>query len=835
MEAAQFFKQSLPQEVWATTYKWETDVTVLDTFQREAGAFAANQDDPSLWSPKYFDVLSNLRYVPGGRIISNAGTGLTGTSWINCFVSGFKGKDRDSIQGIYAELTRQARILKSEGGYGICINTIRPYGAYIKGIGSESPGTVAMLDLWDTSSSVITSGTSAKKNKGKGKNKIRKGAMMVTQSVWHPDIEDYIVSKQRPGKLSKFNMSVLIHDNFMEAVKNHQPWHLEFPETDHPQYADEWHGNLYTWKAKGYPTKIYKTYEDANELWEIITKSTYNRNEPGIIFIDRVNHLNNLYYCEEINATNPCGEQPLPPDASCNLGAINLTQYVLPDGSGFDFEKLDKDIPVIMRMQDSVNDLTYFPLEEQKEQAHLKRRVGIGYMGYGSALYMLKLSYGSQKALEVTEELCSFVTNKLYQASAMLAKEKGAFPAFDKEKFLQSNFVKQALTPETIALISQYGLRNSHITTVAPTGNTGIFANLVSGGLEPVISHFYTRTLIVPEQPEGLVLPININWDLAVCENQDDWSWVKEGDESLLRKEFNGTVYKIDRGRGLTKEEDVYDYAVLEMGEDFEKDKAEALAEGKDFYGKTIFDLKVEDHLSTMAVFAKYIDSAISKTINVPEDYSYEDFKSVYMQAYETGTIKGVTTYRWGTMTSVVSTKDSKKETAEGDRPTTVVINHAPKRPEVLPCDIHTTQIKGQKYYVLVGTLEGYPFEIFSGEATFKLPEKGIIRKAGSKKYLLECEGLEKPIDILETFGEHGSYGYSKMLQHGVPLWSIIDMCDKMLENVLGFNKAMGRIIKKYIKNDDIKFMKCGECGSTEMIFQEGCILCRSCGHSKCS
>lgn len=834
MEASQIFKQRLPKEVWEQTYKWETDNTITDTFRREAVAFASNEKDFKVWEPQYFDVLSNMRYVPGGRIISNAGTGLAGTSWINCFVSGFKGKDRDSIKGIYAELTRQARILKSEGGYGFCVNTLRPYGAYIKGIGSESPGAVAMLDLWDTSSAVITSGTSAKKNKGKGKNKIRKGAMMVTMSVWHPDIEEYIIAKQRPGKLSKFNMSVLVHDGFMDAVEKHSPWSLEFPVTDHENYEDEWDGNLYTWKAKGYPTKVAKTYEDANELWDLITASTYSRNEPGIIFIDRVNKLNNLYYCEEISATNPCGEQPLPPDASCNLGSINLTQYILADRSGFDYAKLEKDIPIILRMQDAVNELTNFPLEEQKEQALLKRRVGVGYMGYGSALYMLKLAYGSEKALKDTEELCSFVTNKLYQASALMAKEKGcSFPSFDKEKYLKSNFVLQALTPETQAMIEKYGIWNSHITTVAPTGNTGIFANLVSGGLEPVISHLYTRTLMVPEKPESLELPININWDIESCEKQEDWIWMKEGDESMLKKVFNDTTYKMDRTRGLTKEEDVFDYAVLELGDEFWKDKHEAEQAGVGFYGKTIFDLKVEDHLSTMAVFAKYVDSAISKTINVPNDYPYEDFKNVYTQAYHTGTIKGITTYRWGTMTSVISVKEDKKESEDG-RPTKVVINHAPKRPEVLPCDIHSTQIKGKKYHVVVGTLDGYPFEIFAGETSIKFPEKGLIRKAGSKKYVLECEGLE-PMNILDTFGENGSYGYSKMLQHGVPLWSIIDMCDKMLENVLGFNKAMGRIIKKYIKSDDVKFFKCGECGSTEMFFQEGCILCRNCGYSKCS
>ena len=412
----------------------------------------------------------------------------------------------------------------------------------------------------------------------------------------------------------------------------------------------------------------------------------------------------------------------------------------------------------------------------------------------------------------------------------MLAKEKGYFPNYLGEKYLQSNFIKQALTEETISIIKKYGIRNSFLTTVAPTGNSSVFANLVSGGLEPVVSHKYIRTVTVSYTPEGLAIPQNINWDLKTYEGEN-WEWVKEGDESLLKNTFNNTIYKFDRNRGLTKEEEVLDYAVSEMGEEFWKDKEIAEKEGKDFYGKTIFDLKVEDHLSTMAVFAKYIDSSISKTINISQDYSFEDFKNVYMKAYDTGYIKGVTTYRWGTMANVVNVKDKKDKSK---RPDKVVINHAPRRPKTVPCDIHTTQIKGEKWTVIIGKLEGYPFEMFAGKQTISLPEKGTITKIKSKTYMLECEGKE-PINILETYGEHGSYVYSKMLSHGVPLFSILDWVDKMIENVLGFNKAMGRILKKYMNVEEVKFMKCSSCGSTDIVFQESCILCRSCGMSKCS
>ena len=826
------FKQKLAEEVWYQTYKWETDKDVLKSFGRVSENLASLEINKDFWTQEYFNLLSNFKYVPGGRILSNAGVPLKGTTFVNCYVSGFKGKNQDSIDSIFDELKRQAKILKSEGGYGFCVNALRPNGAYIKGIGSESPGSVSMLSLWDMVSKVITSGSSTRKNKGKGKNKIRKGAMMATLSVWHPDIEDFITAKQKPGNLTKFNMSVLVHDNFMEAVKNNLPWDLEFPDTEFIEYDNVWDGDLYAWKAKGYPTIVYKTYENANELWDIVTKATYNRNEPGILFVDRANYLSNLQGIK-YNSCNPCGEQFLEVDASCVLGAINLTQYINKERTDFDYDLLKRDIPTLVRLQDSVIDLTNFPLPEQKEIARKNRRVGIGYMGYGSALYLLKKSYGSKETLEITEKLCSFITNEIYKASALIASEKGSFPAFNKEEFLKSNFVKQALTEETISYIEKYGIRNAYLTTCAPTGNTGIFANVVSGGLEPVVSDSYIRTVMVSYPPEGLTVPQNINWDITSCPELGDWLWTKEGDEAILRTIFRETVYKIDRNRGLTKEEMVYDYAVLEMGDEYWKDKEEYTKENRDFYGKTIFNLDIDSHLNTMAIFAKYIDSSISKTINIPNDYPFENFKDVYTKAYDSKYIKGVTTYRMGTMTEVVSAKDAPKELK---RPLSVVVNHAPKRPPILPCDIYTTQIRGDKWIVLVGHLKGYPFEVFAGKLSDlgKFPEKGTITKAKSKTYILECEGRD-PMDILDTFGEHGSYSYSKMLAHGVPLFSIVDMCDKMIENVLGFNKAMGRIIKKYVKEEELNFMKCSSCGSSDLIFQEGCILCKSCGGSKCS
>src|ERR1035437_8661009 len=291
---------------------------------------------------------------------------------------------------------------------------------------------------------------------------------MVTMSCWHPDIEEYITAKQPPGRLTKFNMSVLITDEFMDAVKNNKPWNLEFPDYDtHPvEYKKNWDGNIKKWKSLGYNPVTQKTYSNANQLWDIIMTSTYTKNEPGVLFVDTMNKLNNLYYCEHISSTNPCGEQILPIGGVCLLGSINLTQFIDFDKKDWDYEKLKKLIPIAIRFMDNVNDKTNVPLPSQRESLRDKRRIGLGMLGYGSALMMLKLRYGSKEALDLTEKLMVFLANQAYQSSALLASEKGSFTLFDKDKYLDSEFVKQALTDETKEMIKKHGLRNSHLLSI---------------------------------------------------------------------------------------------------------------------------------------------------------------------------------------------------------------------------------------------------------------------------------------------------------------------------------------------------------------------------------
>lgn len=829
------FTNDFSEEVFNLSYKFsnENDINERHLSVAQDIASVEKEDKINHWANKFADLLSDFKFVPGGRITSNAGTGLKGTTYINCFVSGFRGDSQDSMESIMDELKRQSLILKSEGGYGFCVDALRPRGAYIDGIGGESPGAVKMLEMWDTQSAVITSGSGLNKKTKKGKLKIRKGAQMVTMSVYHPDIEEFITAKQTEGRLTKFNMSVLVSDEFMECVKNHKPWHLQFPDylSAKTEYKKSWNGNLQEWKDKGLPTIIYKTFNDANELWDLIMTSTYNRNEPGVLFVDVINRMNNLYYCEYINATNPCGEQVLPVGGCCLLGSLNLTQFV--KGNDWDYEKLEKYIPIAVRFLDNVNDKTKVPLKEQEKNLQDKRRVGLGVLGYGSALMMMKIRYGSKKALEKTDSLQKFIMNQAYKASALLAKEKEPFKLYDKEKYLNGNFVKN-LDKDVISLISQYGIRNSHLLSIQPTGNSSVLANNVSGGLEPLFMTSYIRTSMQPVGPEGLEIPTNINWKSKTFsisdENSDKWQWVKEGDETLLLTKFNDTIWKIDASRGLLKESKIQDYAARYHENNNSWDPT------KD-WSATAYDLNIDDHVNTMKVFSKYIDSAMSKTVNIPNSYPYEDFKRLYMEVYETGTIKGCTSYRDGTMTSVLSVKSS----AENEDSTGIKKTKAIKRPKSLKCDVHHLTANGEKWIVLVGLLGDDPYEVFAmKQSKVAVPKKvtsGTLVRVKSGTYNLETddewclEGLSSLFESNEQ--ESLTRMISTALRHGADIEFIVSQLIKSEGTITSFSKAIARTLKKYVS--EIKSLKCTDCGSSNIAMAEGCFVCKDCGSSKCN
>lgn len=824
------FTDAFSEETYLSNYKFHTDTNIDSTHFRVAQDLASCEEDPEHWTVDFLYALEDFKFVPGGRITSNAGTGLSGTTYINCFVDGFIGENQDSMESIQEALCRQAMILKSEGGYGFCADALRPRGAFIEGIANEGPGSVKMLEMWDKQSEIITQGSGQKKKKKRGKDKIRKGAQMVTMSCWHPDIEEFITAKQTPGRLTKFNMSSLIPNGFMEAVENHEPWELQFPdyEEDKEGYNQSWDGNLGKWIEEGRPVKTYKTFKDANELWDLIMTSTHNRNEPGVLFVDTINYWNNLWYCEYISATNPCGEQVLPVGGACLLGSLNLTQFIDFENRDWDYKKLGKVIPMAVRMLDNVNDCTLVPLESQKENLQEKRRIGLGYFGYGSALLMLRIRYGSKKALELTEKLGDFVANAAYQASALLASEKGSFPLYKEKEYLQGAFVK-TLSRKTRMMIKKYGIRNSHLLSIQPTGNSSIFANNISGGLEPLFNPEYYRTSIQPHPPEGMVIPTNVDWENKKYTSETKWNWTKEGDESILVTTFEDEVWKFDRSRGLLKETQVVDYGVRYL-----KDKGQWNSKAK--WAATTTELTIDEHVDTMEVFSRYVDSAMSKTVNIPNDYPYEDFKTLYFKMFKSGTIKGCTSYRAGTMASVLATESTSK-TMEGS--SKIVKTICPKRPKELDCEIHHMTYKGAAWLVLVGIHGEEPYEVFAFRSKdLEFPKNiktGTLTKVRGGKYDLAFNGF-KLKNVASHFERDEEEVITRLisasLRHGTDVEIIVDQLLKAEGNILSFNRVIARCLKKYIK--ECRVMKCAECQSKRLIMTEGCFKCTDCGFSKC-
>jgi len=765
--------------------------------------------------------------VPEKHSFALEGNILTG----NCFVEGFTGEDKDSIEGIYNALYRQAKTLQSEGGYGFCCDIMRPKGSNIAGIGNQSPGAVKFLELWDKSSEIITAGSGKKARKGE-KGAIRKGAQMTTISCWHPDVVEFIEAKKTPGRLTKFNMSVLCTDDFMNAVVNDAQWKLFFP--NHKEYKKlyqkEWDGNIDRWielcskeKNDADPIVIYDTIP-ARQLWDLIMTNTYNRNEPGVLFQDTINRMNNLYYIERISSANPCGEQMLPVHGVCLLGSINLVHFIDTENKDWKYDELEKLIKVAVRMMDNVNDISVAPLKEQKQSMIEKRRIGLGVLGFASSLLMAKVPYGSKKSQELTKSLMNFIVNTAYKSSSLLAKEKEPFKLYDKDKYLNSNFVKK-LDSSTQNAIEKYGIRNSHLCSIQPTGHSSVYANNVSSGLEPIFSPGYYRTAIQNVAPDGLILPKNIDFTHKSCDDQNNWKWVKEGDENILLSEFNDQVYKIDSNRGLTKEEFVEDYAVSYL-----KENSNWNEEAK--YATFVDNLTVSDHVNIMSIFAEWTDSAISKTINLPNDYPYEDFKDVYYKAWQNG-VKGFTTYRAGTMTHVLSTESSNKITE--------ISNDAPKRPKELPCEVHHITVKGEPYFVMVGLLENRPYEVFAGKNGFMHPKvkEGTIIKVRKGIYKAVLDDRGEPFELSPITGFTSDEDdvvtrlVSSSLRHNIDLKFVAHQLSKSKGDLTNISKGIAKVLRKYIKEGEGMGEKCPEC-NIELSYMEGCVKCQGCGFSRC-
>lgn len=530
----------IPVAQWADEVKYRQEG---ETFGQKCSRVAQALSDGQEHYTKFVDILKDQRFLPGGRVQSAAGSYRQVTAF-NCFVMK---RVPDSLDGIMEVAKEAAKTMQLGGGVGYDFSSIRPKGARIKSLGSQASGPVSFMGIMDAVCKTIASAGH------------RRGAQMGCLRVDHPDIMEFITAKTNHDKLTQFNISVLVTDKFMQAVKSDDTFDLVFEG------------------------RVYDTVR-ARSLWDSILRATWDWAEPGVIFIDRVNEMNNLWYCEYISATNPCGEQPLPEYGACLLGSFNLTRYIKEDlldftsgGYNFDWDQLSHDIPHVVRSMDNVIDETTYPLKEQEEEAKNKRRMGLGVTGLGNALGALGIAYGSTEAQEFTKKVLKFIANRSYMASASLSAEKGSFPLYDPEKYLRSKFI-QKLDPEVQEAIRLCGIRNSHLTSIAPTGTISLTANNVSSGIEPVFSLSYTRTI----------------------------------------QTIDGPMY-----------EQVDDYAYREWGINCE----------------TADQISVQDHVDMLNAAQEWVDSACSKTCNVGDKVTWEDFKGVYMQAFDGGA-KGCTTFR---------------------------------------------------------------------------------------------------------------------------------------------------------------------------------------------
>jgi ribonucleoside-diphosphate reductase alpha chain len=573
----QYFLSDVSAQVWESKYRWPaTDVTVADSWRRMARALASVElTQKAEWEARFYGVLENFRFLPGGRIQAGAGTRRRVTLF-NCFVMGIID---DSMDGIFDALKQGAITMQQGGGVGYDFSTLRPAGMRAESVGSIASGPVSFMRIWDSMCGTILS-TGA-----------RRGAMMATLRCDHPDIGLFIDAKSESGALKNFNLSVLVSDAFMQAVERDEDWPLVFPAS---KQLYDYNEKLIMGEWPGYAEPIHcKVFHriNARALWQKILRANYDYAEPGVLFIDRVQQANNLQYCERISATNPCGEIPLPPYGACDLGSINLTQYVrepFSSAANIDLDAIADTASIAVRMLDNVYELSKFPLPQQADTARASRRIGLGITGLADALIMLGLNYGSEASLKRAEEIMQTICHRAYRTSIELAREKGAFSQFDTAKYLRSEFIR-ALPPDIFNGIAAHGLRNSHLTAIAPTGTISLLANNVSSGLEPVFALDYRRDIM---QADGSTLNVNIS-DFAVSLFRHLY-----GPEAPLPP-----VFVISR------------------------------------------QVSPAAQLAMQASLQRHLDNAISKTLYIPQAMGFEDFRGVFDRAYQLG-LKGCTAYR---------------------------------------------------------------------------------------------------------------------------------------------------------------------------------------------
>ncbi len=765
----------IASRIWEMKYRLSTtdgvaDKTIDETWRRVAEALAANEREPALWAPRFFEALRDHKFLPAGRILAGAGSGRDVTLF-NCFVMGAV---PDDMAGIFEHLKEAALTMQRGGGIGYDFSTLRPRGAPVLGVGADASGPLSFMDVWDAMCRTIMSAGS------------RRGAMMATLRCDHPDIEDFVDAKRDARRLRNFNLSVLVSDAFMSAVSEDGDWPLVFGG------------------------RTFRTVR-ARALWDRIMRATYEVAEPGVIFIDRINRANNLAYCESISATNPCGEQPLPPYGACLLGSINLARLVkdpFEESAALDMAALEALVPLAVRMLDNAIDVSRFPLPAQKEEAQAKRRMGLGVTGLADALIMCGVRYGSPEALRLTEEWLAAVRRQSYLASSDLSAEKGSFPLFNRNRYLAGETVS-ALDSDVRDSIARYGMRNALLNSIAPTGTISLLADNVSSGIEPVFAFTYERAVTMPD--------------------------------------------------GSRRSEEVADYAyrLFRHLKGPEAALPEAFVDAQ--------TLPPAAHLAMQAAAQKYVDSSISKTINLPEAISFEAFKDVYAEAYRLG-CKGCTTYRPNAVTGAVLTTSVAEAvpTAVALAPVkapakdgVVYIAQPLERPAELPGSTYKIKWPGSDHAIYI-TLNDIvqdgrrrPFEIFINSKnmehyawTVALTRmiSAVFRRGGDVSFVVE--ELKAVFDPRGGQWMEGRYVPSLLAAIGAvierhlvdigflaPGERPLSIDSVQLKAAVGGEPSDGGGPGA---SEGQRLGQCPQCGAAALTHRDGCDLCLSCGYSRC-
>jgi ribonucleoside-diphosphate reductase alpha chain len=787
--------QPISTDVLIEKYAKDGEYEPDQIFQRVAKGLS-DVEDLSIRADIEKLFLENLRNgaIGAGRIMSAAGTDIQATL-INCFVQPvgdcIQGFDAEGFPGIYEALKQAAETMRRGGGVGYDFSRIRPKGAEVKGTASIASGPCSYINVFDMSCSTVESAGA------------RRGAQMGVLRIDHPDIFEFITAKRATGRWNNFNVSVGVSSAFMKAVEGNQSWELIHKAKPAKNAIAEGAYQI----ASG--LWVYRKVE-AKEIWEAVMKSAYDFAEPGILFLDNINRDNNLNYCESISATNPCGEQPLPPYGCCDLGPVILPRFIKnPFGfagePSFDFEAFISVVKIQVRMLDNVLDATYWPLPEQAEEARIKRRIGVGFTGLGDALVMLKLPYNEEGARIVAAKIARVMRDAAYEASVELAKEKGSFPSLDVEKYLGSDSFVCRLDDKLKNDIRQFGIHNSHLLSIAPTGTVSLaFADNASNGIEPAFSWVYRRK---KREADGSTT------EYAV----EDHAW-------RMYRDLGGDVENLPK----------YFISALEMS--------------------------ATDHIAMMQAVQPFIDTAISKTVNVPVNYPYDDFKSLYTQAWRAN-LKGLATYRPNSILGSVldlgtSKDDSSSPSDDVADPMRVVVESRPKGilPAVAEKIEYWTQ-EGHKTLYLVVSFIAIPLKSQAGGSIERAIEffMPVGQNGESQQWItssmrllsLAARGgfLERALsDMRKVAWDRGAVRlgtFEKIDGTRMPLWhdSEVAAIGYAIQNIIkrrnggATNDLSEAPIRGASTPPVMVGKKCIECGAHAVIRKDGCDYCTQCGH----